>query len=148
MRSRKGRERTYTTRITPNNEMPGIVKLDSRQHPFTMNSPSNQREKTYPPRMRIPLQLRLPQIPVIKAIDILVLRDGAVRVVCAGADGRELVDVAAQAARVGAEPVGARVVGDAAYDGGLEAEGDDHAAGVLAWGSCMGRGRVVGGGLG
>ena len=105
-REKRLRGGTYTTRITPNHVMPGVVD---------------------PPRVGVPLELRLAQVAVVEGVNVLVVDDGAVRVVGAGAGGRVPVDVAAQAARVGAQAVGARVGGDAAHDGGLGAEGDDHA---------------------
>lgn len=102
----KKKKKIYTAGITANNVMPRAVN---------------------PPRVDIPLQLRHAQIPVVEAVDVGVVHDGAVRVVGAGSRGRVLVDVAPQAPRVAAEPVRLRVGGDVAHDGGLGAEGHDHA---------------------
>ena len=77
--------------------------------------------------MGVALELRRAQVAVVEGVNVCVVHDGAVRVVGPRAGRRELVDVAAQAAGVGAQAVGPRVVGDVADDGRLWAEGDDHA---------------------
>lgn len=81
---------------------------------------------TYPPRMRIVLQKRLAQVPVVKVVDVRVLGDERVRVVGPGAEGRVAVHVASEAARVRAQSVGAGVAWDPVDDGRSRTKTDHH----------------------
>jgi len=82
------------------------------------------------PWVRVVLQGRLAQVPVVEAVDVRVVQDQGQGVVGSSAQCRVLVDIAAKATRVGAQPVGLGILGNVVDDGGFRPETDDHAANI------------------
>lgn len=80
------------------------------------------------PWIGVTLELGLAEVPVVEAVDVVVLGDQVVGVVCFCAGDAEPIDITAETAGVGAEAVALGVGGDVPDDGALGAEGDYHAS--------------------